>query len=329
MNRFARAGLLAATLAGIGVAAWTVDAVGARHVFAAMTAIGWVGMAAFLLCSFGVLLLLGGAWLACAPGEPLRRLPLFIWARTAREAATDVLPFSQLGGLVVGARTLGARGVRDSVVYASMVADMTTEMAAQLLFTIGGVATLLAMLTAGPETARIAPLAIGGLGVMALLMIVFVAGQRPVLRLVGAIAARMIPGSAEAVGAVRVQLDAVYRQPRRILIAFLLNLAAWLASAASAWVALWFMGSHLPLWAVLAIEALIFTLRSVAFAVPGAIGIQEAAYALIGPIFGLPPTTALALSLLKRARDLMIGVPAIVLWQAGEVGALVAKRRTA
>jgi putative membrane protein len=202
-------------------------------------------------------------------------------------------------------------------------------MAAQLLFTIGGVATLLAMLTAGPETARIAPLAIGGLGVMALLMIVFVVGQRPVLRLVGTVAARMIPGSAEAVGAVRVQLDAVYRQPRRILVAFLLNLAAWLGSAASAWVALWFMGSHLPVWAVLAIEALIFTLRSVAFAVPGAIGIQEAAYALIGPVFGLPPTTALALSLLKRARDLMIGVPAILMWQAGEVGALVIKREPA
>jgi hypothetical protein len=37
----------------------------------------------------------------------------------------------------------------------------------------------------------------------------------------------------------------------------------------------------------------------------------------------------LALSLLKRARDLMIGVPAILAWQAGEVGALVIKREPA
>lgn len=329
MNRFARAGLLAATLIGIGVAAWTVGAVGARQVFAAMAAIGWLGMGAFLLCSLGVLVLLGGAWLACAPGEPLRRLPRFVWARTAREAATDVLPFSQLGGLVVGARTLAVGGVREPLVYASMVVDMTTELAAQVLFTLGGVATLLAMLTAGPATARIAPLAVGGFGVMVVLMIVFVIGQRPVLRLAGTLAARMIPGSAEAVGAVRGQLDAVYRQPKRILVAFLLNLAAWISSAGGAWVALWFMGSHLPVWAVLTIEALIFTLRSVAFAVPGAIGIQEAAYALIGPVFGLSPTTALALSLLKRARDLMIGVPAMLAWQAGEVGALAARREPA
>jgi len=326
MNRLARAGLLAATLIGIAVAGWAVGAVGARQVFAAMATIGWLGMAAFLLCSAGVLLLLGGAWLVTAPGEPLRRLPLFVWARTTREAATDVLPFSQLGGLVVGARTLATRGVPDSLIYASMVADMTTEMAAQLLFTIGGVATLLVVLTNGPAHAGLVPLAVGGLAVMAVLMVAFVIGQRPVLRLAGALAARMIPGSVEAVGAVRVQLDSVYRQPKRILAAFALNLLAWIGSAAGAWVALWFMGSHVPLWAALTIEALIFTLRSVAFAVPGAIGIQEAAYALIGPVFGLPPSTALALSLLKRARDLLIGVPAILAWQAGEAGALVVKR---
>ncbi|SDA15200.1 lysylphosphatidylglycerol synthase domain-containing protein [Sphingomonas sp. NFR15] len=326
MNRFARAGLLVATLIGIAVAGWTVGAVGARQVFTAMAAIGWLGMGAFLLCSAGVLLLLGGAWLVTAPGEPLRRLPVFVWARTTREAATDVLPFSQLGGLVVGARTLATRGVPDSLIYASMVADMTTEMAAQLLFTIAGVSTLLFVLTSGPVHAGLVPLAVGGLGVMAVLMLAFVVGQRPVLKLVGAVAARMIPGSVDAVGAVRARLDAIYREPKRILAAFVLNLLAWIGSAAGAWVALWFMGSHVPLWAALTIEALIFTLRSVAFAVPGAIGIQEAAYALIGPVFGLPPTTALALSLLKRARDLLIGVPAILAWQAGEVGALVAKR---
>ena len=60
----------------------------------------------------------------------------------------------------------------------------------------------------------------------------------------------------------------------------------------------------------------------VAFAIPGAIGVQEAAYLLIGPVFGVPPTSALALSLLKRARDLAIGVPAILLWQAGEYRAV-------
>jgi len=35
-------------------------------------------------------------------------------------------------------------------------------------------------------------------------------------------------------------------------------------------------------------------------------------------IFGLSPQTALAVSLLKRGRDLLLGVPALVLWQSLE-----------
>jgi uncharacterized membrane protein YbhN (UPF0104 family) len=140
--------------------------------------------------------------------------------------------------------------------------------------------------------------------------------------------ARMLPGSVAALAAVREQLDAIYRRPRRLIAAFSLNLAAWIASSAGAWIALRFIGTEVPLWAVITIEALIFTLRSVAFVVPGAIGVQEAAYLVIGPLFGLPPTTALALSLLKRARDLLIGVPALLLWQLGEYRALAPSRQS-
>ncbi|PTS82604.1 hypothetical protein DBR17_08850, partial [Sphingomonas sp. HMWF008] len=132
------------------------------------------------------------------------------------------------------------------------------------------------------------------------------------------------PGSVAMTDAIREQLDRIYREPKRVIAAFLFNLAAWLASAAGAWIALRFMGVGTPLWAVLMIEALIFTLRSVAFAIPGAIGVQEAAYVLIGPLVGMPPATALALSLLKRARDVIIAVPALLAWQVGEARRVVA-----
>jgi hypothetical protein len=39
---------------------------------------------------------------------------------------------------------------------------------------------------------------------------------------------------------------------------------------------------------------------------------SEGAYALLGPLFGLPVEAALALSLLKRARDITIGVPVLL-----------------
>lgn len=328
MNKFARSGLLLATILGAAVAAWTVGSTGAREVLDAVTSIGWIGMLVFVLWSLGVLTLLGLAWYAVAPGAALTRVPLFIWARTTREAATDVLPFSQIGGLVVGARTLTARRVPEPLVYASMIADMTTEMAAQLLFTLAGVSMLLLVLMNGSVHAEIEPLAIGGLLAMTGLMAAIAFAQRPLLRLAGKLGARVFPGSATAMAAVREQLDAIYRRPRHLIAAFCFNLAAWIASAAGAWIALRFIGSEIPLRAVITIEALIFTLRSVAFVVPGAIGVQEAAYLLIGPLFGLSPTTALALSLLKRARDLVIGVPAILLWQLGEYRALARSRKS-
>ncbi|WP_426258472.1 lysylphosphatidylglycerol synthase domain-containing protein [Sphingomonas sp. DC1600-2] len=318
MNRSARIGLLVATVVGLIVAAGAVGTVGLVQVAEAMASIGWIGMASFVLWSGGVLALLGMAWVAVAPSESADRLWLFVWARTTREAATDILPFSQLGGLVVGARTLAAFGVPQPVIYASMIADLTTEMAAQLIFTLFGVGVLLLVLTHAAVQQGFVPLALGGVGAMVALMLLFVFAQRPMLKLAGTLGARLLPGSVAAMAAVREQLDAIYREPRRVIAAFLFNLAAWLASAAGAWIALWFMGSHVPLWAVLMIEALIFTLRSVAFAIPGAIGVQEAAYVLIGPLVGLPPATALALSLLKRARDVVIAVPALLVWQIGE-----------
>jgi hypothetical protein len=46
--------------------------------------------------------------------------------------------------------------------------------------------------------------------------------------------------------------------------------------------------------------------------------VQEGAYILLGAGFGVTPETALALSLLKRGRDLVIGLPALVAWQLAE-----------
>ncbi len=327
MRKYARVALLLATLIGFAIAAWTMGAVGARQVLQSMAAIGWLGMTVFTLWSVGVLTLLGLAWYAVAPDQTPGRIALFIWARTTREAATDVLPFSQLGGLVVGARTLAAGGVPEPTIYASMIADLTTEMAAQILFTLAGIAMLLVVLAHLPVEAGVVPLAIAGAGALVTIMAAFLFAQRPILKLAGRLGARVLPGSVAAMAAVRTRLDEIYRQPRRVILAFVFNLLAWIASAAGAWIALSFMGSNATLLSVIALEALIFTLRSVAFAIPGAIGVQEATYALIGPLFGVPPATALALSLLKRARDLMIGVPALLVWQVGEYRGLDADRR--
>jgi uncharacterized membrane protein YbhN (UPF0104 family) len=78
------------------------------------------------------------------------------------------------------------------------------------------------------------------------------------------------------------------------------------------------MGHPLPFLSVVTIESLLFAARNAAFIVPSGLGVQEGVYALLGPLFGLPSEAALALSLLKRARDIAIGVPVLLTWQGAE-----------
>ena len=65
----------------------------------------------------------------------------------------------------------------------------------------------------------------------------------------------------------------------------------------------------------LVIDSLLYGMRSVAFLVPSAVGVQEGGLILLCGLFGVGADAALALSLIKRARDLAIGVPALLAWQ--------------
>jgi hypothetical protein len=58
--------------------------------------------------------------------------------------------------------------------------------------------------------------------------------------------------------------------------------------------------------------------RSVAFMTPGGLGFQESGYVLAAPLFGLTPESALSLSLIRRAKDIVIGVAALLIWQLVE-----------
>jgi putative membrane protein len=319
--------MLLATLAGLAAAIWAFGSIGFGSVVAVAGRIGFGGFVLYCLWSLGVFGLLGAAWLAAAPGEPIGRVGRFTWARAVREAVADLLPFSQIGGIVVGLRTLISPTIPTARIYASFVVDMTTEMAAQLVFTLFGLAMMITILTEGGAAVALRPLILGGTAVMAGVMIMFFAGQRPALALGGRVAQHFLPGSEAAMTGIVDELRRVYARRWRVVLGFVLNLAAWVGTAVGSWIVLQMMGARISIWSVLSLESLIFTLRSVAFAVPGAIGVQEATYVLAGPLFGLPAESALALSLAKRARDLAIGLPTLIIWQVGEARAVVLASR--
>jgi len=309
----------------LAIALWVFRSIGLEGVGVAARHIGWGGALLYIRFSIGLFVVLGAAWLISSPDAGWRQIGLYSWARLIREAVADLLPFSQIGGIVVGTRVLIGHGIVGARVYAAMIVDMTTEMASQLLFTLFGLVTMASLLL-GAHGAGLRSAVLAGSLALLVIVLLFVLGQRPLIAFASKIAAKLLPQFSVALDALESELDRAYAKRQRVALSFLLNLIGWIGTGTSAWILLYLAGTPIPFVWALAIESLIATVRSVAFAVPGAIGFQEGAYALVGPLFGLPAETALALALAKRARDVAIGLPALLLWQITEARSVLAAR---
>ena len=112
--------------------------------------------------------------------------------------------------------------------------------------------------------------------------------------------------------------------PRLLVLASMVHLSGWFATGVGTWIALHLLGASAGLLPVLALEALLDALVAAAFVVPGAAGVQEAGYVGIGAWFGVPPDLALGASLLRRAKDLVWGLPILAAWQWRELRRLAA-----
>jgi putative membrane protein len=326
-QRRAKGGLILAVAVSVGLITLQVGLVGLGSVTRAAAAVGAFGFAIFVVYWLGVLAVAGLAW-AVAAHRLRRRAGLFVWARMLREAAADVLPFSQVGGLVVGTRAVIAAGVSEHAALASTIVDLSTEIAAQIFYTLLGLGLIAVRLNAGEAGPLLWP-ALGGLALLFAGGASCVLGQRRVVSAIGRLARRWLPNSVARADAVSAAVEEIYRRPGRIAVAIALHVAGWVGGAGASWIALRFMGAEVPIWVVLALESLMYALRNLGFALPGGLGVQEASYVLLGPLFGIHASEALALSLLRRARDLVIGVPVLLIWQAREGRSFLQRLRPA
>jgi hypothetical protein len=188
-----------------------------------------------------------------------------------------------------------------------------------LLFTLFALWAFGMALSGAHDSARLLPILWAGLGTATAITLAFLSLQRPAVRFAGFLAGHLLPEASLLAAGVTTQLTRVYACRWRVFVSFLLNFAAWAATAFWSWFALYLMGTNTGLWHAAALESAIFALRSAAFFVPAAIGVQEAGYVLLAPLVGIDPAAALALSLVKRARDVALGVPTLLVWQAGEM----------
>ncbi len=312
-NRRAKTVAIIGAVVGLFVATGVIAYFNVGSVIAAIRPIGAPGFLTVLAAQVAIFIPLGLAWWLITPASA-GSAPMYCWARLLREVASDVLPFSQLGGIVISARAAVLGGVSTATAFAGCVVDITVEIAAQIIYTLFGVLLFIQHQGVGSHDHLLVAL-VAGLVIAAGVVASMVFTQRRGLSLVGQFARRIAPGAAEHATAINQVFEDAYAQPVRLLGSLALHVGAWFGGAAGTWLILLFIGRPLPFLSVVAIESLLFAIRNAAFMVPGGLGVQEGAYALIGPLFGLPAEAALALSLLKRARDVSIGVPALLSWQ--------------
>jgi glycosyltransferase 2 family protein len=317
---------LAFMLAGILLAILMVVTFGARHVLAALLSVGWRGFALMMVAQLTLTLVLALAWFIILPKAHSRIYPILYWGRLVREGGGSFLPFSPIGGFVMGARTVSLAGLPTPLAAASTLVDVAAEFAAEVLFAAFGLVILLVWQR---HSSIILPVA-AGIGIAGLAAGTFIAfpgrGTRLVQKLATRIGARedLTVGPLERMAD---QFDAIYGRKTAIITAVLCHFVGWLASAATSWLAYHLLGAPITATQALGIEALLRAALSMTFFVPGAAGVQEAAYAGLGAVFGLPADNSVAVSLLIRARDLAIGLPALLMWQWLEFHVLRTKGR--
>ena len=304
------------TLAGLGLAAWLLASFGVDEVLALLGRAGW-GIGAVVLFHLVQILFSALAWRAVAgPTVPQPSLRAFMVLRWIREGVNNLLPVAQIGGEVVAARLLRRRGVPLAQAVAGSVGDLTMEMLTQIAFTLLGLGLLVLLVGESGVSGYV----LGGLGLAVAGAAGFIAAQwfglaglieRGIMRLSRSFGWAPLGEITGLDAAIR----GIYRRPGRAGVACLWHSVSWLLGGAEVCLALHLLGTDVGLGEGLVIEALGQALKAAGFAVPGALGVAEGGYVVVCHLFGLPPELAIALGLMKRLREVGLGVPALLAWQ--------------
>jgi len=324
-----RRGTIIALTIGVAGAAAAVVYAGAGAVVQAVASVRVSGLLLLVLLHLPIVVLMGVAWWLAAGDDPPASQSRFVWARFVRDAAGEILPFLQFGGIVFGLRALG-RGRVITVGAVSASIDGVIELTAKLPYALAALLTLLA-LAQQPQLARLLSLA---LAVTAAFVAALVLARRSLSgwlqALTRAISARwpqvLRLDDGHAGSDLQACFARILAQRGRLGRAFALHLSCWCLGAAEAWVTFRLLGVDLTLLQALAIDGTVAGLRTFGLLVPGAAGVQEVSYMLAGAVFGIPPAAGVAASFVRRARDLVLGVAILGIATVGDTHSALRRR---
>ena len=256
-------------------------------------------------------------WQCLVPGRPALH-SLFVIA-SIRQAVNRLLPVAGIGGELVGIRLLSALGTPRTWAAASITVEVLLTLISQYLFVAIGVLCL-AQITG---TLHLLNGVLLGLAISLPAIVLITAALRhgSIFERIERFASRVLGRNVltQAVTVQAAQLDGAVREllqtNGRLSAAVAWQLAGHLATSAENWLVMKWLGHPISVGAAIVLESLTLAARNLVFLVPAGLGVQELTLIGLGRFMGLSSDLAIALSLAKRVRELLYGLPALLLWQ--------------
>ncbi|MDQ6958526.1 MAG: flippase-like domain-containing protein [Mariprofundaceae bacterium] len=305
-----------ALLAGLAILTVLIAWQGFSEVTGTLATAGW-GLLAVTAFHLIPMLVNTVAWRHLFQPENRLSIRKLLTARWVGESVNSLLPVAQVGGELVKARWIMPHGIAGRIAGASVVVDLTVAVLTQIIFTITGL--MLLILYLGRDDIIIPVMT--GVVVISLLLAGFYIAQRKGMFEKAAYLIEKIAGGREWLnvsgGAATLDkaIHDMYRHRGLLAAASTWRLLGWMLGTGEVWLIMYFLGAPVTLMEALLLESLGQAVRAAGFIIPASLGVQEGGFLLLGTALGIPPHTALALSLGKRVRELLLGLPGLALWQ--------------
>jgi putative membrane protein len=247
------------------------------------------------------------------------------WVTSVREAIDRLLPVASVGGGVAGVRLMRWRGLPLAPVSATVIVEIVLTLIVSYAFAAVGLLLLIDLRATGAQYHRLLLGFLVSLPVPVLTVVflrygsVFARLQKFLRPLVGAAA------MSEEAASLDHELRACLDRWRSLLLAGILQFLALVAGSFEIWFALRLFGHPVGVGTALILESMTQTMRHLAFFVPAGLGVQEATLVLFGHALGVGSELALAVSMAKRVREVLCGLPALASWQWMEARRLTAR----
>lgn len=227
-------------------------------------------------------------------------------SRLLRDAGDNLLVFLPGLGELIGARALVLSGGRTRAAVTASALDKFAETVAQVPYIV--LAAVIILRGWREDWGRVLP-SVATVGV--------VLGGLVVLAFVGWLLSQARDGlvgrfSTWARGHAGLLVAEIRTQKAGLPASMGLHFVAWLAGGVQIWMAARALGFEVSLYHGIALESAAYAGRAILFFIPAGLVTQEAGLVAAGLIFGLAPAESLALGLVLRLRDVVLGVPLLV-----------------